>query len=417
MIAIERGKLIPVSGDNDSPDLDNAIDVQFNPVSLKVSLSNTLKENARNGNSRSAQFVDKSSSTLSIELMFDTTYIEPHNSSAQGAGDPSASSGSGGGDKTIEQGSDVRLQTKKIAEAFIKPIAEGDKLKAPKRCLFQWGAFEFLGLVQSFDETLDFFSPEGRPLRATVSLKLSEDRYQFRNREVEQAERDTPSLSPAGAGPVPGGSGDQAGNWRDNSLYNGIESPRLPEAPVLALPKIGIDAAIGFSADFGVSAGIGIGLGIEGGIGLNVGISPGGRIGANPSLAGANSAAPGSVAGATAVGSGGAANTAAKANRPVPGPAFKYGNSSRLGTGIEGAFSPAGKPSGLTAAALQSGSVALRSPAASTVSAAAKAGAASAAKPTAVTTATRSAADGGSRSGVSVTALLKTAADSGVGFD
>ncbi|OQW74047.1 MAG: hypothetical protein BVN35_11150 [Proteobacteria bacterium ST_bin11] len=62
MIAIERGKLIPVNGDNDSPDLDNAIDVQFNPSSLKVSLSNTLKENARNGNSRAAQFVDKSSS-------------------------------------------------------------------------------------------------------------------------------------------------------------------------------------------------------------------------------------------------------------------------------------------------------------------------------------------------------------------
>jgi len=418
MIAIERGKLIPVTGDNDSPDMDNAIDVQFNPVSLKVSLSNTLKENARNGNSRSAQFVDKSSSTLSIELMFDTTYIEPRDSAAQGASDPSASSGSGGGDNTIEQGSDVRLQTKKIAETFIKPVAEGDKLKAPKRCLFQWGAFEFLGLVQSFDETLDFFSPEGRPLRATVSLKLSEDRYQFRNREVEQAERDTPSLSPAGAGPVPGGSNDQTGNWRDNSLYNGIESPRLPETPVLALPKIGINASIGFSAELGISVGAGIGIGAEGGFGLNAGINLGGGIGANLSLGGVSSAAPDSVAGAAAGSGGAVSSTAGKIDRPAPSPAFKYGNSSRLGTGIEGAFSPAGKPAGLTAAALQSGSIALRGPAAvNGAGVAATAGNVNAAKPAAVTTVSRSAADGGGRSGISVTALLKAAADSGVGFD
>ena len=45
MSELERAKLIPVSGNNDTPDLENAIDVQFNPISLKVTLSNTLKAN------------------------------------------------------------------------------------------------------------------------------------------------------------------------------------------------------------------------------------------------------------------------------------------------------------------------------------------------------------------------------------
>ena len=75
MSDLERAKLIPVSGTNNTPDMDNAVDVQFNPVTLRVNLSNTLKANQSQGNSRAAQFVDKSSSTLTVELIFDTTYI------------------------------------------------------------------------------------------------------------------------------------------------------------------------------------------------------------------------------------------------------------------------------------------------------------------------------------------------------
>jgi hypothetical protein len=235
----ERGKLIPVSGNNNTPDMENAVDVQFNPVSLKVTLSNTLKENQRNGNSRAAQFVDKSSSTLAVELLFDTTFID---------------TGEGEAQNDIEQGSDVRDQTKKIAERFIQPVEAGDEMEAPKRCLFQWGSFEFVGMVENYEETLDYFSKEGRPLRAKVVLRLKEDRYQFRQRSegVAAAEQDTPTLSPTGnsesgnsqnTNPVPGGS-TGANNWRDTALYNGIENPRLPSASLLALPKVGLSASV-----------------------------------------------------------------------------------------------------------------------------------------------------------------------------
>lgn len=413
MIAIERGKLIPVSGDNDSPDLDNAIDVQFNPSSLKVSLSNTLKENARNGNSRSAQFVDKSSSNLTIELIFDTTYIEAPGGAGQGSGQTASSSGSNSSSKkAIEQGSDVRLETKKIADTFIKPVEDGKKMKAPKRCLFQWGAFEFLGLVQSFDETLDFFSPEGRPLRATVSLKLSEDRYQFRNRAVEQAARTTPSLSSTGAGPqggsgqtaapVPGTSGEGVGNWRDTSLFNGIESPRMPSLSVVAVPSVSLSASMGVSA--GIGLGLGAGVNISGGISANVSASLSASVNVGTSSvnnAGVTKAAP-------AV--------------PSPSPAFKFGNSASLGTGIEGAFNPAGKKGSLNAAHMQSGSASLR-PEARNAAASGQAGPAASVSAGERPLSTAAAQQAGARSvgrkssGVSVSNLLKAAADSGVGFD
>ena len=328
MITPEHAKLIPVSGNNDSPDLPNAVEVQFNPATLKVSLSNTLKENPRNGNSRSAQYVDKSSSSLSVELIFDTTFID----SAEEETYRTRAAGEGRELARVEAGTDVRLLTKRIAEAFIKPVESGDQMLAPKRCLFQWGAFEFLGMVQSFDETLDFFAPEGIPLRATVALKLSEDRYQFRSRSMARANRDTPMLSPTGAAsgadglpapnsstaPIPGGSGGEPGNWRDTALFNGLESPRLPSASVVAVPRVSASAAAGFTG------------GVGGGASARIGI--GGSLPLAPSAAG------------------------------LAGPGFSFGASRSVGTGIAGAFPIAGDQAGsdLSAIRLSPGKAVLR---------------------------------------------------------
>jgi len=221
-----RAKLFPVEGPADKGDPATAIDVQFNPTTLKVALANTLKANERSENTSAAQYVDKSASSLTVELIFDTS---------------------------IED-TDVRLKTKAIAEAFMKPVESGDQQLAPKRCLFQWGAFEFVGMMASFDETLDFFSPEGTPLRSAVALKLSEDRYQFRQGEARKSQRATPKIGAAG----PGGVGDankQAGldekAWRDTALYNGLESPRLAVGASLAVPGLSVSASVGLRAGAG----------------------------------------------------------------------------------------------------------------------------------------------------------------------
>lgn len=431
MTDLERGKLIPVHGPQNTPENDHAIDVQFNPTSLKVTLSNTLKENNRNGNSRASQYVDKSSSSLTVELVFDTTYIEPasgnesQSSQSDSGSGTSTGSQSGGNNNRIEQGSDVRLQTKKIADAFVKPQGRGSRPRPPKRCQFQWGSFKFVGMVDSFEETVDFFSPSGRPLRATVSLKLKEDRYQF-NTEATAAQDQTPELHFTGNGakkdekgggsgsgngnngasqtanPVPGSSKDGPGSWRDNAMFNGVESPRLPSASALALPSVSLSAGAGFGISGGAGIGLSAGIGISGGFSASVSASVNVSVGANVSTG--TKASSGSTSPSTAS----AKLSSTGSTGPTPAPAFKYGNSSAVGTGVPGAFS-AKNDGSLKASSLQTGSLQLRAEATTASS--------SGTEVAVQSTPARTTSSQRSKHGISVAALVKNAPDNGVGFD
>ena len=44
--------------------------------------------------------------------------------------------------------------------------------KGPPAARFVWGEFRFDGHVEALEETLDFFAPDGRPLRARLALSL-----------------------------------------------------------------------------------------------------------------------------------------------------------------------------------------------------------------------------------------------------
>lgn len=65
---------------------------------------------------------------------------------------------------------DVRRLTERIAY-FAAPRAGRDAPGRPP-VRFTWGTFRFDGRVEALEETLDRFSPEGRPSRAHVSLAL-----------------------------------------------------------------------------------------------------------------------------------------------------------------------------------------------------------------------------------------------------
>ncbi len=192
---LARAKLIPL--DDDQPLMDQAIEVQFNPASLKVNLTNSLRAADKSSDTQ-AQYIESSSSSLAIELLFDST-----------------------GDNT-----DVRLKTVKIAEAFMKPRENN---QAPRVCRFQWGSFSFNGMLQGFDETLDYFAPEGIPLRSTLSLSFAENSYQFSIEKVEAAKRALPTFTPSdGARPIQSGDSKSQKEWRITAMINGIESPRFP---------------------------------------------------------------------------------------------------------------------------------------------------------------------------------------------
>ena len=140
MTAPQKALFKVISGTHEGKE----VPVHFNPVSLDYVITNTLDEKGQ-GN-RKKQFVSQSSGKLSMTLIFDTTH----------------------------DGSDVRIITSQIAQ-FMQP----DDKKAPPVVQFEWGAYSFKGMLESFKETIDFFAPTGVPLRSSVQIALSQQDIVF----------------------------------------------------------------------------------------------------------------------------------------------------------------------------------------------------------------------------------------------
>ena len=237
------------------------IPVHFNPVSMQYGISNTLVKKGKGDKTK--QVVSSSTATLTLELSFDST----------------------------DTGRDVREATGPIAR-----LMRAEKDNTPPVVLFSWGSFQFQGMLTSYKETLDFFSPEGVPLRAGVSLGMDAQDQIF---------------DEAGASPDSGGVGavlavggnltllaGQIGDpraARGIALANGSASLRLDAGAALEIgAQVSISAAAGFatgaSVGFGVGAGASAGFGASAGAGAGLGVSAGAS--ARSSLGGAASLAP-----------------------------------------------------------------------------------------------------------------------------
>lgn len=221
---IARAELVEIREFSSSADaLSSAQDgtrvkVQFNPQTLKVNLANQLAAGDQPGGG-SAQYVGSSTSKLTVELIFDTTVPDPD--------DPGA-------------GPDVRAKTEKVAyfvTAASQPDAENRR--TPPKVRFQWGSFIFEGVAESFDETLEYFSEDGVPLRATVSLSMSRPSIVFmRGASNGGSGGNTGATSPLDSA-RPGDSiasmaariGASA-DWKGIASANGIDDPLRVQAGV-----------------------------------------------------------------------------------------------------------------------------------------------------------------------------------------
>lgn len=208
---------------------DTKLEVQFNPETLKVSYSNQIVQpnnpsgqtgpgqNASNPPVKAGtQYVGKGSTKLAVQLLFDVTghLSETSQSVAKG---------------------DVRNLTKKVVE-LITPKAgdtQDPSAMVPPKVRFSWGSFRFEGIVESLEESLEFFSPEGRPLRASLLLSLVQQEIKFF--DLQGAGSPSPGTRPqtqAPAGISLQGLADAAGlggNWQQIASANGIENPRQLE--------------------------------------------------------------------------------------------------------------------------------------------------------------------------------------------
>jgi hypothetical protein len=253
------------------PDGDDAaaFEIMFNPASLKVTVTNRLQDEQAGGNGTPTQNARASTTKLETEIVFDTT----------------------------EDGSDVRDRSGQLKALAL--TGEGDPPSPPATVVFRWGRFQFVGIIESFGETLDFWSSEGVPLRATVQLSMQGVRRDSVAPDPPPAAvLNTLPAGGTGATDAATRAGDPAAG-RAIAAANGLESMRAAAgASVVVSGGVQLRAAASFSA--GASAGAGFGVGAGAAAGFGAGASAAAGMGAGVSVGGGLSAGGGFGASASA---------------------------------------------------------------------------------------------------------------------
>jgi hypothetical protein len=241
---IERAKLHELDPDFQRIINNNrTVTVQFNPETLKVTFANQIAQNSGAG-AQSRQFVGAGTTKLSLQVWFDVTALPDRDAPAK----------------------DVRQLTQRVAY-FITPkplngsrgggrgrsraggSGQQEPQFAPPAVRFAWGTFQFDGIMEQLEESLEFFSPEGRPLRASLTLGLTQQKireFAFGEAGATAASRG-PGANAAGTQPLtaarsgstlPGlaSSAGVGGSWQQIATANGIEDPlRLPAGQLVNL--------------------------------------------------------------------------------------------------------------------------------------------------------------------------------------
>ncbi|HED35827.1 MAG TPA: peptidoglycan-binding protein [Gammaproteobacteria bacterium] len=202
------------------------VTVQFNPETLKTAYSNQIAGEDNNGGS-ALQFSGRGTTKLSFELWFDVSSVQPDGASYD----------------------DVRKLTEKVVR-FMKTRntdSSGNMSDVtPPGCRFQWGSFLFEGLVDSISENIDYFSREGKPLRASMSISMTSQAVEVKfsatnanaanqqntGTQAQQQARVGDSVQSMSARE------GQAEGWQDRARDQGIEDP-LRMAQGSSIPSTG----------------------------------------------------------------------------------------------------------------------------------------------------------------------------------
>src|SRR5271170_3857501 len=180
--------------------------VHFNPSSLVYTVENSTQQQGSDPKRR--QFAGQFTGKLSMDLQFDTT----------------------------DTGVDVRQVTGQVA-LFMQSSASANKsgngganAPAPAVLSFEWGAYQFQGFMESFKETIDFFSADGIPLRALVSIGLARQDNVFDSGSADTQAGVGGSLVPtpqSGSAAAAAAAGGDVNATRALAAANGLENPRF----------------------------------------------------------------------------------------------------------------------------------------------------------------------------------------------
>lgn len=224
LIRINRAVITPLTDENgrrldDAAGASAGIEVDFNPETLQISAKSSLKK--REGKCP-PQVVGEPTVNLTFSVIFDTS----------------------------TDGSDVREKSRRVMSLMDPPRSErGPAKKAiPRLLLFEWGNFRFTGYLESYKEDIDFFSPEGNPLRSTIALTLVQQTPEFQinrnsGRGMAGVAAGMDRSAAATVSPVGGSRGleqlGDASQARQTAAYNGIENIRFPGTGTVFSPPQG----------------------------------------------------------------------------------------------------------------------------------------------------------------------------------
>lgn len=187
--------------------------VQFNPQTLKVAFTNSMSGGDQRGGA-AIQYVGKGATKLNLDLLFDVTA-------------PLA-------DGSMQPDQDVRVLTRDVAY-FLMPQEEAEEGKfVPPGIRFIWGSFIFEGVLESMNETLELFSSQGKPLRATVGLSLTRQDIFFPEVSGAGGAGTTPQTTAQEGDTAQSLAGDPD-NWKSMAEANDVENPRnIPVGTLLS---------------------------------------------------------------------------------------------------------------------------------------------------------------------------------------
>jgi Contractile injection system tube protein len=278
--ALAKASLQELTGDRNPTESGAPIDVQFNPASLRLQMTNNV-EGGKTTTRPVEQHTGTSSDTLTLELVFDTA-----------------------DEGTTQSPRNVRERTAEVAK-FVRPKdGSGGSKQTPPRVRFQWGDFLFEGVMTSYSEDLDLFASTGVPLRAKVSVSI-----QGQDPKYESLASGPGAATGAGA-KAPGGLGGAGAALNRVATALGGESAAGLAARLGLDPSawrglsfgggsplsLGAGLEVGFSASLSASVGIGVRAGVEAGLGVSLEA----RLGlAAGTAVGVSSLAPGQAGGAT----------------------------------------------------------------------------------------------------------------------
>src|SRR5580692_9591890 len=242
--------------------------VHFNPASLVYSVENSVAQ--QSGGPKKVQYVAQFSGKLTMDLQFDTT----------------------------DTGADVRTYTNQVA-LFMQasgnasaaasnsapPSANGGAQSAPPKAppvlQFQWGTYVFQGIMDSFKETIDFFSADGVALRALVSIGLSRQDQVFDEGANLSGPTNSGSLVPSSGSDSALSAATRGGDpnaQRQLGTDNGLDSLRFTggaSMQVSAGIQLNPPAAFVTTSSTSASAGLNIGISAGGSAGISIGASAG----------------------------------------------------------------------------------------------------------------------------------------------